>query len=141
MTTAQPITSADMHSNAPVIAQFLREAAAAVDVLAGEVARAAGLFRRFEVKEGNDVLAAVPGELRNFIVMMTIVDGQLGLDGATLVLDGLVPAEQVTRLGQWLQSLVEAQTNGDALTIADILEYDLEPFLRAWQGLLGRSAN
>jgi hypothetical protein len=44
------------------------------------------------------------------------------------------------RLGDWLQSLVEAQANGDLLTIADILEYDFEPFLREWQRILAAVA-
>ena len=119
-----------------VLRQFFAEAAIAVGALADEATRTSSLFRRFDLNAANEALAVFPAELRNFIVMVQVVSGQLGVADAELRVDELTPAQQITRLGTWLESLVDAQKNQDALTIADILEYDLEPFLSSWRKLL-----
>ena len=126
--------------SAETVAQFFEEAATAVGELADAAAGAAVLFRRGDATAANDALTALPAELRNFIIMVTVVENQLGIAGAELTLDGLLPTEQIVRLGEWLQSLVEAQTSGDLLTIGDILEYDLAPFLSAWSSILSAQA-
>ena len=123
-----------------LVSQFLAEAGSAVGALADEAGQVANLFRRHDLKPANERLAVLPAELRNFIVAVSIVESQLGIDPATLVIDDLTPSDQILRLSAWLESLIEAQANADALTIADVLEYDLEPFLRAWQALLTRCA-
>jgi hypothetical protein len=120
------------------LAQFFHEASTGVEGIADAVARAAGLFRANASKPANDALAALPGELREFIVLITVIDGQIAAAPRAWAVDDLTPPEQVTRLGHWLESLIEAQTNDDPLTVADILEYDLEPLLRSWQALLTR---
>jgi hypothetical protein len=119
-----------------VVSQFCGEAATAVGELAGAATAAADAYRRNDLKAAGEMLSALPGELRNFIVMIGITEQQLGFERSEVTIDDLSPADQISRLGDWLESLVGAQANNDPLTIADILEYDLEPFLRAWQGLL-----
>ena len=118
------------------LAQFFQEAATGVCGIGDAVARTAALFRANDVKRAHDALAILPIELRQFIVLVTVVDSQIAAAPGAWAIDDLTPSEQVTRLGHWIESLVDAQANDDPLTIADILEYDLEPFLRAWQALL-----
>ena len=140
MATSEHAVTAEASYDPAVVTQFLDEAATAVGTLAREAAAVAGLFRSFDLKSGNERLAVLPAELRNFIVMVNVVDRQLGIDPGQLTVDGIAPEEQLTRLGGWLESLVEAQRNADALTVADILEYDLEPFLSAWSAILAAPA-
>ena len=123
------------------LAQFFQEAAAGVGGIADATGRTAGMFRANNLQPAHDALAALPAELREFIVLVTVVDGQIAAAPGTWTVDDLSPSEQVTRLGHWIESLVEAQANDDALTIADILEYDLEPYLRSWQTLLAQRAS
>jgi len=61
-------------------------------------------------------------------------EGAAGLAAqVTPPLVAALPTEQdVETLGSWLESLVEAQAGQDWLTVADVLEFDLEPTLRAW---------
>ena len=121
---------------AELLVQFYAEAAAAVSHLGAGARDTADRFRNGDRKRANDGLSALPAELRNFIVLVNVVDGQLGLEPCELRVDDLSPAQQLTRLSRWFESIVEAQKNGDALTIADILEYDLEPYLGAWSAIL-----
>jgi hypothetical protein len=64
---------------------------------------------------------------------VTTLRGPLGIAVERLTIDGVPPDEQMERLGAWLESLVSAQSSQDWLTVADVLEYDIEPILRAWR--------
>jgi hypothetical protein len=116
--------------------EFFDEAGAAVGQLAGKVSHMAGLFRGHELQEANGGLAVLAGELRDVVVMISVMQGPLGVEPDRLTIEGVSPDEQIARLGGWLESLVAAQGSDDWLTVADILEYDLEPVLRAWTGVL-----
>ena len=136
MTTETSTAPSSTPPEPALVSQFLAEAGTAVAALADETGRIAGLFRRHDLKPANESLAVLPAELRNFIVAVSVVEGQLGIDPASLTIDDLTPSDQIVRLSAWLESLIDAQANEDGLTIADILEFDLEPFLQAWAALL-----
>jgi hypothetical protein len=118
------------------MSQFFREAAGGVTAIADELQRIGALFRSADPRPANEALTGLPVELRQFIVLVNVLDTQLRIPAAEITVDDLAPADQLARLGAWLESLVDAQINDDPLTIADILEYDLEPFLRRWQEIL-----
>jgi hypothetical protein len=121
--------------------EFFAEAAAALALLGDKVPRLAELFRRHDLKPANEGLSVLASELGDLVAMIGVMQGPLAVDPARLVIDGVPPAEQIARLGSWLESLVAAQTSEDWLTIADILEYDLEPLVLGWKGVLQECAN
>ena len=77
-------------------------------------------------------MAALTNELRLFATLVEALRGPLAIDPELLTIDNQTPDEQLTRLAAQLQALIDAQTNGDWLGVADILEYDLEPLVRPW---------
>ncbi|HLG55909.1 MAG TPA: hypothetical protein VI485_11300 [Vicinamibacterales bacterium] len=123
-----------MSSQVPT--EFFAEASSGVLQLAERVSQLAGQFRSHDVKEANDGLALMTKDLGQFAAVVAALEGPLSIDPARLTVEGLSPDQQIARLANWLELLIEAQHGGDWLTIADILELDLEPLLRAWVPLL-----
>ena len=121
-------------------AEFFTEAGTAVALMADKVVRLAEMFRADDVKAANEGLTVLASELADLVAMIGIMQGPLAVDPARLVIDGLSPEDQIARLGTWLESLVSAQANQDWLTIADILEYEIEPLVRQWRDVLQECA-
>ena len=42
-------------------------------------------------------------------------------------------AAELERFGRFIEELLTAERSADFYTVADILEYDLVPFLQSWQ--------
>ena len=120
--------------------EFFTEAGTAVALMADKVVRLAEMFRADEIKPANEGLTVLSSELADLVAMIGIMQGPLAVNPARLVIDGLTPEEQIARLGTWLESLVSAQSNQDWLTIADILEYEVEPMVRQWRDVLQECA-
>jgi hypothetical protein len=119
-----------------LLRQSLAEAAEAISQMADEVTRISTMLRRNEIAPANEGLARLSGELHTFVGLVTTMRGPLGISEERLTIDGVPPDQQIERLAGWLESLVTAQSHEDWLTVADILEYDIEPVLRAWVGRL-----
>ena len=124
----------------PEHAEFFAEAGGALSLLAEKVLRLAELFRRQDLEPANAGLTMLSSELGDLVAMIGVMQGPLAVDPARLVLDGAAPDEQIARLGSWLESMVSAQESQDWLTVADILEYDLEPLVRGWRDILQECA-
>jgi hypothetical protein len=116
-----------------LLRQSLTEAGEAIAQMADEVSRISTLFRRNEPSTANAGLARLSGDLHTFVALVTTMRGPLGISEERLTIDGVSPDQQIERLAAWLESLVSAQSSEDWLTVADILEYDIEPILRAWR--------
>ncbi len=116
--------------------QFLSEAADALDAMAGKAATTALSYRRTALTDANASLVELLAELRQFPALVDALRGTLTIDGALLTQGGMPLDEQVTRLNEWLEQLIQAHTRRDWLTLADVLELDLEPLLRNWGPLL-----
>lgn len=118
----------------------LLEAAATVSTLRDEAARVSDLFRSARRGDAHDRLARLAAELGQLVVLVQTLQGPLGLDFARL--DDTMSAvdADLTRLGGRVDALVAAQGGSDFYTVADILEYDLLPFLGAWQTRFERLA-
>jgi hypothetical protein len=117
-----------------LLRQSLADFAEGIGQTADEVARVSGLFRQDDVSPANEGLARLTGDLNTFAALVTTLRGpSVGIPSERLTIDGVSPEEQIERLAAWLESLIGAQSNQDWLTVADILEYDIEPVLRAWR--------
>lgn len=118
----------------------LIEAAGSVALLGAECPRVATLFRAADVAEAQTRLAAVANELGHLMVLIHTLQGPLD---QVLVRTGDAVADEraeLDRFTTFVSALLEAERDGDYLTVADILEDDLTPFLRSWRARFERLA-
>jgi pyruvate-formate lyase-activating enzyme len=114
-----------------IIEQCLGDGAEGVDQMIADVKGLTTQFRERDTGAGNYGLAQLAHNLKALIVLVQTLRGPISEIQPPLV--AALPTEQdVETLGSWLESLVEAQAGQDWLTVADVLEFDLEPTLRAW---------
>jgi hypothetical protein len=119
-----------------VVSEFYVEASQAMVKMADEAARLADCFRGRGLQQGHDGLVALTTELRQFPVLVSVLVGPLGIDPQRLRVGELGVEQQLDRFGGWIESLIRAHEQSDWLTVADVLELDLEPLLRAWASTL-----
>ena len=100
--------------------------------MADRVLRISALLRGDDVQSGNAGLTDLAADLRGFATMLQAITESPGLERQWLATEPSGPREQLQLLGGWLGSLVSAQATADWLTVADLLEYDLDPALRRW---------
>ncbi|HEY6506936.1 MAG TPA: hypothetical protein VIY56_02930 [Vicinamibacterales bacterium] len=117
--------------------QFLSEAADALDAMAGKASATALSYRRTALAEAHASLVELLGELRQFPSLVDALRGTLTIDASLLTQSGVPLDVQVAQLNDWLEQLIQAHTRRDWLTLADVLELDLDPMLRDW-GLMLR---
>jgi len=115
---------------------FLLDAADAMDALARKASATALYYRRTALAEAHPSLVELLEELRQFPALIEALSGTLRIDESRLSQDGVPLDVQVARLNDWLEQLIQAHTRRDWLTLADVLELDLEPLLRNWGPLL-----
>jgi hypothetical protein len=102
-----------------------------------EQARQTGmLFRGQDLTAAQRALTVVAGELRDLTSLMATLSGPLGIDMNGVKVDGVSGAAAVAELETMLGELVAAQQSDDWLTVADLLEYDLEPAMTRFAALL-----
>ncbi len=116
-----------------LLTDCLRESAGSVNHLRAESMRTAGLFRLPDVAPASERLAWIASELGQLMVLVRTLQGPLGIVTADPDGDSGAEVRELARFGALLESLLDAQRTGDHYAIADILEYDLTPFLQAWQ--------
>jgi hypothetical protein len=115
-----------------LMAQCLQEAGEGVEALRLAAAAVGAAFRRHDLTVAHDGLRQVAGGLSTLIAVLQAVAlaGRVDIQGGT--------GQAVTLLNELsshVQAVIAAQGNQDWLTVADVLEYDIEPALKRWQGL------
>lgn len=126
---------------AAFLRQCLLDSVRPLHEAADMTARLSAVYRQHDVSRGHDGLTALAMELRGLTTLVSMLGGPLQIDLSTYVSGGTTAAEQMDALGAALDALVAAQESEDWLTVADVLEYDLEPAIRRWIELLTILAN
>lgn len=118
----------------------LLEAAGSVAMLGSECPQVAALFRTTDIAHAQTRLATLAQELGQLMRLIQTLQGPLGL--VTAAADESLADERadLDRFTTFVSGLLDAERDGDHLTVADTLEDDLVPFLRAWQGRFERLA-
>ena len=112
-----------------VIGECLSDGTEGVQQMIGDVSGLVEQFRQCDLGPANYGLAQLAHNLKALIILVQSLRPPV----ADLQLMATLPSEQdVATLASWLEALVNAQAGQDWLTVADVLEYDLEPALRAW---------
>ena len=116
----------------------LGEAIGPLEALADTVRTLAEIYRGHDVTRGHQGLTQLASDLRNLATLVAMLGGPIGIDLTAAGGDGQTADQQIDALGAALDALVSAQVAEDWLTVADILEYDLEPLIRRWATVLAR---
>lgn len=111
----------------------MKDAAGSVRQLSAESARTADLFRTQQVTIAHEGLAAVATALVQLMTLVHTLQGPLGIASLQSSADAAAQQDELGRFSELTDALLQAQRSGDNYAIADILEYDLTPFLYAWQ--------
>ena len=99
------------------------------------------VYRRQDVTPGHDGLTALAGELRGLTALVAMLSGPLNVDVHAVTDGGVNLPQLMEEFGIAIDALVAAQESQDWLTVADVLEYDIEPSVRRWIELLTFVAN
>ena len=126
---------------AAFLRQCLLDSVGPLHEAADMTARLSAVYRRQDVSMGHEGLTALAMELRGLTTLVSMLGGPLQVDLGSFSSNGMTAAEQLAELGQAVDALVTAQESQDWLTVADVLEYDLEPAIRRWIELLTIVAN
>ena len=113
----------------------LREAVQPLQQAALNAQSLAEHYRRHDLPRGNQGLSELANELRSLAIQVITASGPLGIDLSAGAGDGSLN-DHIGNLATVMDGLISAQASEDWITVADILEYDLEPAIRRWAAVL-----
>lgn len=132
----------EIKTDAPrrLLASCLEDVATGVSAMRTAVLRLASLFRGADVSMASAGLGHVAADLRTLVELVNTLSGPLGVDLGSFRADNQSIADHMQALEQHVQAIVQAQGDRDWLTVADVLEYDLEPSLAGWERIFASLA-
>lgn len=139
LTTVRRI-DASTSTPAELLRDCLLEAAGTVAGLAEESRLLADQFRSAHPVAAQARLAHLAHELGQLMLLVRTLQGPLGIVTAGAGESPDAEQGQFDGFATFVGVLLEAQQAADYPTVADILEDDLTPFLRDWQGRFERLA-
>lgn len=98
--------------------------------------RLSEIYRGRDVTPGHQGLKTLASELGATAVLADMLAGPLAIDLTAVSVEGVTAAQHLQQLGTTIDALVAAQEAQDWITVADLLEYELEPSIRRWAALL-----
>jgi hypothetical protein len=124
---AVALVEIDAASPASLVAESLDEALAGLEGLRAHTSDVARRFRGNRLAQANTGLAELTQGLGTLVSLVETVSGAMGIPIDKVVIDGRPAFALIEDLGQPLTELTDAQQHQDWVTVADILEFDLEP--------------
>lgn len=121
------VVEIDAATPASVAAESLKEALAGVAGLRSHALDVARRFRGSKLAFAHTGLAELTQGLGTLVTLVDAFSGAMGRAIDRVTLDGRPAFSLIDDLGQPLVELTEAQHQQDWVTVADILEFDLEP--------------
>jgi hypothetical protein len=112
-----------------LIARGLREALGSIEHLQRGTRDLAIGYRRNEITESNQRLGVLAEAIGNLITIVGAARNVLGVDLSTTDVDGSVAAAIIGELDTAIAAMGEAAGARDWTTLADLLEFDVEPVL------------
>ena len=98
--------------------------------------RLSEIYRGRDVTPGHEGLKRLAADLGATAVLADMLAGPLAIDLTTVAVEGVSATQHLQQLGTTIDALVTAQEAQDWITVADLLEYELEPSIRRWAALL-----
>jgi hypothetical protein len=121
------VIEVDAANPASLVAESLDDALSGLEGLRAHATDVARRFRGNRLAQANLGLAELTQGLGTLVTLAEAVSSAMGIPIDTVVLDGRPAFSVIEDLGQPLTELTEAQQQQDWVTVADILEFDLEP--------------
>jgi hypothetical protein len=123
---------------ASLLERCVTEAVSSIDALCAGAVAVGEHYRMFEIGKGNQGLV----DLADGVSTLIAIGGALALASRADGADGGPRRESlngvVAELTGLVESLLTAQESQDWITVADLLQYDVEPALRRWEAVLVR---
>ena len=119
-----------------LIARSLDEAAGAIDGLADAALRVGAAFRGYDIDAANQGLSQLAEGLRMLVMIVSTVAQARQLDVNDIACPGGKVGQFITELTEHIEAVITAQAAADWITVADVVEYDIEPTVRRWRTLL-----
>ncbi len=123
------VVEMDVATPATLVAASLDEALRGLAGLRRHTLEIAQRFRRADAVFANEGLAELTGGLRTLVSLLDALGTAMGVPLEVAECDGQTAIEVLEGLGSPLAALSDAQAQQDWVTVADILEFDLEPAL------------
>ncbi|HEX7085430.1 MAG TPA: hypothetical protein VF198_03650 [Vicinamibacterales bacterium] len=123
------VVEMEVATPATLVATSLDEALRGLAGLRQHTLEIAQRFRRADAVYANEGLAELTGGLRTLVSLLDALGTAMGVPLEAAECDGQTAIEVLEGLGTPLAALSEAQAQQDWVTVADILEFDLEPAL------------
>jgi len=137
----------DATTPSDLVVESLTEALDGLNGLRRFTLHTAGQFRGTGVTAANQSLADLSQGLRTFVSLVEALVAAMGVGLDEFVLEGRPVVALLDDIGTPIAALAEAQIASDWVTVADVLEFDLEPalaqsesFFRAFADLAVRVA-
>ncbi len=119
----------DATSPGDLVSESLEEGRAGLNGLRDHALEVARRFRGTRVGYANQGLAEFTQGLATLVSLVEAIGEALGMPIDTLSVDDTPVVALIDAMGEPLQALGQAQAQEDWVTVADILEFDLEPAL------------
>lgn len=126
------VIEADSGSPEALIATCVNEARMALPMLAQAALRVGDGFRGHEIDEANRGLVELSEALGMLLSIVGAVSTALHIDLAGVHGDGRTASDLIDELTSHVEAVMASERAGDWMTVADILQYDIEPAIRRW---------
>lgn len=123
------VIECEAESPAALLAESLREASRGLDELRQHALSVGRRFRGRDIEAAQRGLLELVQGLQVLTSLVATIGAVLGTDVATLTVGDTTAGRVLDGLGSHLETLIGAQQNQDWLTVADIVEFDIEPAL------------
>jgi hypothetical protein len=132
------VARVDVRTAQPVafLRECLLEAIPGLEETARRARHLADIYRGHDLKPGHEGLQGLASDLAAVAALSDMLSGPLGIDLAQITVEGVSAARHAEHMARTIDALVSAQEDHDWVTVADVLEYELEPAVRRWAALL-----
>jgi hypothetical protein len=117
---------------ASLMERCLAEAAGSVEPLCAAIAAVGEQFRGFDLAEANGGLIQIAESLSTLVGIVGAAGLALKVDLRQVMSEDRPVSSMVQEMSSFLGAMIEAQQAQDWITVADVLQYDVEPALRRW---------
>jgi hypothetical protein len=125
------VVEIEAQAPASLLADAIREAGTGLDRLCAHALEVARRFRGHDQVEAQQSLLALVQGLQVLTSLVATIGMVLQTDLGSLMWNGRPASSLLDGVGAHLEALIDAQQRADWLTVADVVEYDIEPALRA----------
>lgn len=127
---AEAVIEIDAATPARLVAESLDEALSGLAGLGAHTLDVARRYRASRLAHANSGLSELTHGLGTLVALIEAFTGSVGLAFDQVTRDGGPAVDVIDDLGPPLAELTEAETNQDWATVADVLEFGLEPAIR-----------